>query len=63
MTKKISFDQIKPGGFFRIKGRALYQKVSHRNAGQQVSGREIGYYLPRPGPLVTPVNASIVEEK
>ena len=70
-TNKVPFSKIKPGAFFRIKGKTLYQrgKGDYGNIGQVVTGPKIGdteevsiaaFSLNTP---VTPVNATIVEEK
>lgn len=67
--KKVPFSKIKPGGFFRMKGRTLYQrsrKIPH--FAQVVSGPKTGSVKTfsgfKPGSSagtpVTPVNARIV---
>ncbi len=69
-TKKVRFSKIKPGSFFRIKGRTLYQRCKGVNddAAQVVTGPKIGESYSvgwglTTSTLVTPVNAFIVEEK
>lgn len=71
MNEKVPFSKIKPGGFFRMKGRkALYQRgkaYSVTDLGQIVAGPKIGTCLDSSGgltrdTLVTPINARIVED-
>ncbi len=70
MTKRVPFSQIKPGGFFRIKGKTLYQRGrGNSSIGQIVTGPKtgIGKFFNGDGfesnTPVTPVNAKIVEEQ
>ena len=60
--KEVSFSRIKKGGFFRMRGKVLYQKIDNEY-GQQVTGRDIGTmpYL-NLDVFVIPVNAKIVME-
>ncbi len=69
-TNKVAFDKIKPGAFFRMTGKTLYQRgrCTCDDVGQYVTGPKTGQC--RDGcdgltlsTLVTPVNAKIVEEK
>jgi hypothetical protein len=62
---KVPFSKIKPGSFFRVKGKALCQRRRDDHSSYQyVTGARTGSVeWPSPIALVTPVNASIVEEK
>jgi len=61
-SNKVPFSEIKPGEFFRIKGKTLYQRCRGIWA-QVVTGEDIGAIRSDIPATVTPVNASIVEEK
>ncbi|MBE3045960.1 hypothetical protein IMZ48_26160 [Candidatus Bathyarchaeota archaeon] len=63
--KKVPFNKIKPGAFFRIEGKALWQRRRDAfDSAQVVTGQEIGRArYPGTDALVTSVNATIVEEK
>ena len=65
---KIPFREIKKGSFFRIKGKALYQRGKpDSDMGQIVTGNRIGDFRNDTcglsyDTMVTPVNARIVED-
>ncbi len=61
--KKVLFTKVKVGEFFRIRGKALWQKFDLSGA-QCVSGKRIGDCIGSEIPEhVTPVNARIVVEE
>ena len=68
--EKVPFSKIKKGEFFRVKGKALYQRGrgSCDDIRQYVTGPKTGQCRDSDkgltsSTLVTPVNAKIVEEQ
>lgn len=64
-VKKVPFSEITPGSFFRV-GRTLYQRREDCKDSSQIVGGPgvIGRTdTHNTSDLVTPVNATIVEEK
>ncbi|MBE3045961.1 hypothetical protein IMZ48_26165 [Candidatus Bathyarchaeota archaeon] len=62
--KKVPFNKIKPGAFFRTKGKTLWQRREDiPDSAQVVSGSGVGNVKYFATGLVTPVNVTIVEEK